>query len=387
MIDNQNNKYDIGILGGGQLGRMLLLALADLGCTTTVLDSDVDAPSKHFCNAFIDGSFQDYETVLSFGRCCKTLTIEIEHINVDALKVLEKEGVKIYPQPACIETIQSKVLQKKFYLDNQLPTTTYIHFSSPSEAKNHLDLLPAYFKYAKGGYDGKGVIYIDENFDFGSYLVGEGILEKEIKPVKEVSVIVARDENGIVKTYPAVDMISYPSHNMLKYLSSPSVLSVDVLNQLDEIAQKTILALDMIGILAVEFFVDIDNQVYINEIAPRPHNSGHHTIEACYTSQYQQLSRILMGLPLGDTAQHSTATMINLVGKEGCFGEAVYTGLQDALKKERVYVHLYGKQKTKPFRKMGHITILSNDLANSQTIADELLKTVEVISTADDTIV
>jgi 5-(carboxyamino)imidazole ribonucleotide synthase len=362
MIDNQNNKYDIGILGGGQLGRMLLLALADLGCTTTVLDSDVDAPSKHFCNAFVDGSFQDYETVLSFGRRCKTLTIEIEHINVDALKVLEKEGVKIYPQPACIETIQSKVLQKKFYLDNQLPTTPYILLSSPSEAKNHLDLLPAYFKYAKGGYDGKGVIYIDENFDFGSYLVGEGILEKEIKPVKEVSVIVARAENGIVKTYPAVDMISYPSHNMLKYLSSPSVLSVDVLNQLDEIAQKTILALDMIGILAVEFFVDIDNQVYINEIAPRPHNSGHHTIEANKTSQYDQFLRAIMGWPLGDTSALMASVMVNLLGEEGFVGDALYEGMENVLNLNGVNIHLYGKKITKPYRKMGHVTIVDATL-------------------------
>lgn len=353
--------YKLGVLGGGQLGRMLIQSGLDWNINFSILDPDAAAPCSQIAE-FTNGKLTDYQTVIDFGKSCDLITIEIENVNVNALKDLEKAGKKIFPQPHIIELIQDKRKQKEFYKKHQIPTADFILVENREEVKANKAFLPAVNKLGKEGYDGRGVQILRSENDLEKAFDSPGHLEKLIDFEKEIAVIVARNERGEIKSFPAVEMVFHPEANLVEYLFSPAQISAQVEQQAQHIAQDLISKLKLTGILAVEMFVTKDQKVLVNEVAPRPHNSGHQTIEANYTSQYQQHLRAILNLELGDTRVRIPSAMVNLLGEEGFSGMAVYEGLEEVLKTEGVYVHLYGKKLTKPFRKMGHVTIVDSNI-------------------------
>ena len=359
MNSEFNTDLKIGILGGGQLGRMLIQAGIDLNLKFNVLDPDANAPCLSLSN-FKQGKLTDYETVLQFGSSCDLLTIEIENVNTGALKELERQGKEVFPQTEIIELIQDKRKQKTFYRDNNIPTADFILVNNREEVRSHSSFLPAVSKIGKEGYDGRGVQIINSINDLEKAFDAPGFLEKLIPFEKEIAVIVARNSLGEVKTFPAVEMVFHPEQNLVEYLYSPATISTYVSEKADSIAIKIIETLGMVGILAVEMFVTED-RILVNEIAPRPHNSGHQTIEGNITSQYDQHLRCILGLPLGDTDIKIPSAMINLLGEPGFNGPAQYEGLKLVLAMEGAHVHLYGKALTKPFRKMGHVTVVDHN--------------------------
>ena len=380
MTNRFNNSIKVGILGGGQLGRMLIQAAIDLDLNIHILDPDPDAPCRHLCQNFVLGSFNDYDTVLSFGKDLDLITIEIESVNIEALKELQKRGKRIFPQPEVIELIQDKRIQKQFYLENNIPTAEFVLTDNQSHTKTFQDFLPAFHKLGKGGYDGKGVQAILNSADLDKAFNEPGLLEKRVDFEKEISVIVARNEDGEVKTFPVVEMVFDPAYNLVDYLISPAQIS-DAHKQIaNDIAVNIISSLGMIGILAVEMFLTKEGEILVNEIAPRPHNSGHQSIKANITSQYEQHWRAILGLPLGDTNPHKLSAMVNILGNQGFEGEAIYVGLQEILQKDGVHIHLYGKKMTKPSRKMGHVIILDESLASLQQKVKFVKETVKVIA-------
>lgn len=370
----------IGILGGGQLGLMLLQPAIDWNLDCTVLDPAADAPCSKINTKFQKGSLQDFDTVYQFGKNLDVLTIEIEKVNIEALEALEKEGVKVYPQPSVIRIIQDKRIQKQFYKDNDLPTADFILTENRDDVRNHANFLPAFHKLGKDGYDGRGVQRIDSLADLDKAFDAPGILEKSIPFDKEIAVIVARSENGELATFPTVEMVFHPEHNLVEYLYAPAQLDSEVNVQAQQLAKKTAGLLGIVGLLAVEMFVTSDKKVLINEVAPRPHNSGHHTIRANVTSQYEQHWRAIMGLPLGNTHAYGPAAMVNLLGEEGYTGPAVYEGMDKLLSTSQVFPFLYGKTETRPFRKMGHVTIMDNDLMSLQGKVQFVRESIRVIS-------
>ena len=354
----------LGILGGGQLGRMLIQSATDWNLDIHILDANPNAPCAHTATVFEVGSITDYETVYQFGKTVDVLTIEIENVNVDALEQLEKEGLKVFPQPRVIRIIQDKRLQKQFYKDNNIPTSDFVLIENKAEALEHKDFLPAFNKLGKGGYDGQGVTKIASEADLDKVFDHPGLLEKLVDIEKELAVIVARNENGDLTAFPPVEVVYVPKYNLVDYLLSPAQISEEVAQRAVEAAKNVITAFDMVGILAVELFYNKDGEILVNEVAPRPHNSGHHSIEANVTSQFQQHLRSVLNLPLGDTAVRTPAAMINILGAEGFSGAAHYRNLDQLLSETGVYVHLYGKKMTRPSRKMGHLTIIDNDVNN-----------------------
>jgi len=373
----QNSK--IGILGGGQLGRMLVQSGIDFNLTFSVLDPDDQAPCKNLSD-FHTGKLTDYDTVLSFGLMCDIITIEIENVNTLALKALAREGKKVFPQPDVIELIQDKRNQKLFYREFGIPTAEFVLTETRMDVKKHHSMLPAVHKLGREGYDGRGVQIIRTEEDLDKAFDAPGILEELIDYEKEISVIVARNENGEIKTYPPVEMVFHPEKNLVEYLFSPAQLTYAVQHKADTIACQIINELKMVGLLAVEMFVTRDGQVLVNEIAPRPHNSGHHTIEANVTSQYEQHLRCLLSLPLGETEIIMPSAMVNLLGEPGHEGPARYEGFEEAVKVSGVHVHLYGKKTTKPFRKMGHVTIVDQDIDILKEKANLIKRTLKVIT-------
>lgn len=371
--------FKLGILGGGQLGRMLIQSGIDFNVPFSVLDPDDHAPCATLAE-FHHGKLTDYDTVLRFGAACDIITIEIENVNTTALKELVKQGKKVYPQPEAIELIQDKRVQKKFYQDHGIPTAEFILTKNAEEVKQHAHFLPAVNKLGKEGYDGRGVQILRSEADLSKAFDAPGLLEKLIDFEKEISVIVARNESGEIKTFPAVEMVFHPEHNLVEYLFAPADLSQPVLQVADDIACKIIRALDMVGLLAVEMFVTRDGKVLVNEIAPRPHNSGHQTIEANITSQYEQHLRAILNLPLGDTTLLMPSAMVNLLGEAEYTGLAKYEGFDEVVKLPGVHVHLYGKRFTKPFRKMGHVTIVDADVERLKKKADFVKQTLKVIA-------
>ena len=351
----------VGILGGGQLGRMLLQAAANYPVETCVMENDVNCPAAHLCHHFTKGDITRFEDVYDFGKGLDALTIEIESVNSDALEKLEAEGIKIYPRPSALKTIKNKILQKQFYKDNGIPTSDFVITNDLAELKKQAGFLPAAHKLAMGGYDGKGVQLIKTEADLDKGFDAPAVLEKLIRIRKEVSMIIAVDEKGETALYPPVDMIFDNKLNLLEYQVSPADLPQKVLWKVEAVALKVVKDLKSPGIFAVELFVDTDDNVFVNETAPRVHNSGHHTIEANYSSQFDMLWRVMLGYPLGCTDPILPAAIVNLIGAEGYTGEAVYEGLNEILQIENVFVHIYGKKETKPGRKMGHITILSRE--------------------------
>lgn len=377
MAQEFYQNFKIGIIGGGQLGRMLVQSGIDLNINFSVLDPDPQAPC-HQLAPFTCGKLTDYQTVWNFGQDCDLLTIEIENVNTKALADLEKAGKKVFPQPSIIELIQDKRKQKQFFKDHQIPTADFILVENKAEILNHESYLPAVNKLGREGYDGRGVQVLRNKHDLSKAFDAPGLLEKLIDFEKEISVIVSRNETGEIATFPAVEMVFHPEANLVEYLFSPAELSAKVTQQAKEIAERVIQSLGLVGLLAVEMFVTKDGQVLVNEVAPRPHNSGHQTIEANITSQYEQHLRAILGLPLGDTSCTSPSAMVNVLGEEGFSGLALYEGLNDVLSLSGVHVHLYGKKQTKPFRKMGHVTLVDSDLESLKKKANFVKQTLKV---------
>ncbi|MFC4874071.1 5-(carboxyamino)imidazole ribonucleotide synthase [Negadavirga shengliensis] len=377
-MQNDYQNKTLGILGGGQLGRMLIQAAINHNVDIHVLDPDPEAPCKHLSSRFVKGDLKDFDTVYQFGKSCDVISIEIEHVNTDALRLLETEGKKVYPQPHIIELIQDKRKQKQFYRDHGIPTSEFILTENRSDVSIHAGFLPAVNKLGREGYDGRGVQLLKKAEDLEKAFDAPGLLEKFIDFEKELAVIVARNERGELKTFAPVECAFHPEHNLVEFLFSPAEISDFLSQQAQNIAVDVIQKLGMVGLLAVELFVTKEGEVLVNEIAPRPHNSGHHTIEANFTSQFDQHLRAVLNMPLGNTAVRSPAAMVNLLGEAGYTGEALVEGLDDALAEKGVYVHLYGKKITKPFRKMGHVTILEEDIATLKKRAQKIKDSIKI---------
>ncbi len=372
--------FKLGILGGGQLGRMMIRSCVNFNIATSVIDPDQNAPCAGLANEFQVGSITDFDSVYNFGKTVDLLTIEMENVNIKALEKLEKEGLAIYPQPNVIKIIQDKRIQKQFYLDNNIPTADFVLTDSIEDVKKHADFLPAFQKLGKGGYDGFGVQRINSIDDIGKVFEGLSLLEKAIPFEKEIAIIGARNVKGEVTVYPAVEMVFHEEFNMVDYLLAPARLNDDIEEKAAKIAKDVVEKLGIVGILAVEMFVTKEGEVLVNEVAPRPHNSGHQTINASYTSQYEQHLRAIMDMPLGSTFTKKPSAMVNLLGEEGYTGMAVYQGLEDILKVDGVNLMLYGKKITKPHRKMGHVTIIGDDYRSLVEKVELVKKTIKVVS-------
>jgi 5-(carboxyamino)imidazole ribonucleotide synthase len=374
-----SNQHKVGILGGGQLGRMLIQSGIDFNIPFAVLDPDAHAPCSTLAE-FYHGKLTDFDTVLKFGSTCDIITIEIENVNTSALQELVKQGKKVYPQPEIIELIQDKRQQKIFYEKHNIPTAEFLLVDNAADVKSHASFLPAVNKLGREGYDGRGVQIIHTPEDLSKAFDAPGLLEKLIPFEKEIAVIVARNERGEVKSFPAVEMVFHPIQNLVEYLFAPADLSPEILSMSDEIAKTLVQKLNLVGVLAVEMFVTREGKVLVNEMAPRPHNSGHQTIEANTTSQYEQHLRSILNFPLGDTSLILPSAMVNLLGEPGFEGKAQYQGMEAVLKLSGIHVHLYGKRITKPFRKMGHVTIVDKDLERLKKKADFVKQTLKVIA-------
>lgn len=370
----------VGILGGGQLGRMLLQAASNYTVETFVLENDATCPAAHLCHHFIKGNIRDYETVYQFGKNLDAITIEIEAVNIEALEKLSEEGVKIFPSPSAIRIIKNKIHQKEFYTNNEIPSSNYLITNSLEELQKHLDFLPAVHKIGEGGYDGKGVQMIKDVADLQKGFDAPSVLEKMVNVHKEIAVIVCVNQNGETAIYPPAEMLFDPILNLLDYQLSPARLSQRVLWKTEAIALKVAKSLQSAGLFAVELFVDHDQNVWVNETAPRVHNSGHHTIEGNFSSQYDMLWRIILNYPLGNTKPILPSAIVNLLGAPGYNGEAIYEGLEEVLKIDNAFVHLYGKKETKPGRKMGHVTILSNDYQDLIFQANKIKHQLQIIA-------
>ena len=369
----------VGILGGGQLGRMLLQAAANYPVETYIMEKDSECPSAHLCHHFIVGDIQNYQDVYQFGKQLDALTIEIEHVNEDALFQLEKEGVAIFPSPSALKTIKNKILQKQFYQHHQIPSSEFIITNDKAALLANKAFLPAVQKLNSGGYDGKGVMVLHSAQDLINAFDEPAVVEKLVAIDKEIAVMIARNTNGNVVAYDPVEMVFNPSLNLLDYQISPAAISDKLLEEAKEIAMKVVTLLDSPGIFAVEMFIDKQQKLWVNETAPRVHNSGHHTIEAAYSSQFDMLWRVILGYPLGNTNLILPSALVNIIGAENFDGAAIYQGLEELLKEGNVFVHLYGKQKTKPGRKMGHVNILSNNrqqLIHQSATVRRLLKVI-----------
>jgi 5-(carboxyamino)imidazole ribonucleotide synthase len=354
------NNIKLGILGGGQLGRMFIQEAISLDVQVHVLDPAADAPCAQLATTFTCGSFRDYQTVMDFGRSMDVLTIEIEDVNVDALRELKSAGVKVFPDPEILAVIKDKGLQKQFFVDHGIPSSAFRLIESSDEIE--FSELPVVHKLRTGGYDGKGVSVLRTREDVETTFKAPSILESLVDIDKELSVIIARNEHGQTVTYPVVEMVFDDRSNLVDYLFAPATISHDLAEQARDLATKVADAFSFVGILAVEMFLTKSGDILVNEVAPRTHNSGHHTIEANFTSQFAQHLRAVVGMPLGSTDTLRAAAMVNLVGEDGFSGPVVYDGLDKALGMEGVYPHFYGKSETKPFRKMGHVTILADSI-------------------------
>ncbi len=353
--------FTLGVLGGGQLGRMLVQSAIDFNIEISILDPDINAPCKDLVSSFNVGDLTDFDTVYNFGKACDVVTIEIENVNTDALQKLQEEGKRVFPQPEVIKLIQDKRTQKQFYKEKGIATAEFILTENKQDVLDHKDFIPAVHKLGKEGYDGRGVQILRSQEDLPKAFEAKGLLEKLIDFEKEIAVLVARNERGEINIFPPVELVFHPVHNLVEYLNSPASISETIANEAKELAKKVITDLNMIGLLAVEMFVTKAGEVMVNEVAPRTHNSGHHSIEANITSQFEQHLRAILNLPLGDTSIKIPAAMVNLLGEDKYTGEAIYQGMEEVMALDGVHVHLYGKKHTKPFRKMGHVTIVGND--------------------------
>ncbi len=375
------NNFKLGVLGGGQLGKMLIQEAVNLNISTYILDPDANAPCKDLCSEFFQGSLKDFDTVYNFGKQVDLLTIEIEHVNVEAMEKLQAEGLQVYPQPEILRIVQDKGLQKQFYRLNKIPTASFHLVNNKEEIKQFAAEFPFFQKLRKEGYDGRGVVRLTDANNLENAFDVPSVLEKLVDFEKEISVIVSRNAKGEISAFPTVELVFNPEVNLVDYLFTPANISSETEKQAKEIAVHVIESLKMIGILAVEMFLTKTGEILVNEIAPRLHNSGHQTIEGNFTSQYMQHLRAILNLPAGNTDIKTSAVMVNLLGEPGFTGDAVYEGLEEVLKIDGVNIHLYGKVTTKPFRKMGHVTIIDKDLKSAMEKAERVKKTLKVKST------
>ena len=357
---------------------MIIQSAINYNIDVHILDPDIHAPCHSICQKFVHGKLTDFDTVYRFGQECDVITIEIENVNTEALEKLASEGKEVFPQPHLIKMIQDKRDQKNFYRENGIPTADFILTENKQDVINKADFLPAVNKLGREGYDGRGVQVLRSKGDLDLAFDAPGILEKLIDFDKEISVIVAKNKKGEVAAYPSVACAFHPTANLVEFLFAPAEISPEIESKAQKIAQQVISKLDFIGLLAVEMFVTKSGEVLVNEIAPRPHNSGHHSIEANFTSQFEQHLRAVMNLPLGNTELRCPAAMVNLLGEDGYSGEAFVEGLEEAMEQKGVYVHLYGKKLTKPFRKMGHVTILDDNLENLKKRALEIKSLIKI---------
>ena len=378
MNKNWNSKeFKIGVLGGGQLGRMLIQEATNLNLHIHILDPDKNAPCSSIAQSFTCAPLTDYDAVIEFGKDKSLITVEIENVNIEALETLEKSGIPVYPQPRVLRIIKDKGTQKEFYKDHHIPTSSFTLYENKEALINANINYPAVQKLRTGGYDGKGVqILKDSSNSFEDAHLIEELVDFE----KEISIIVARNKVGEISTFPSVECKFNPEAHLVEFLFSPAEISADIEQKAKEIASDVINKMDMVGILAVEMFLTKSGEILVNEIAPRPHNSGHHTIECCKTSQFAQHLRSVIGLPLGDTSLVQAGAMINLLGEKGFTGTAKYVGLDELLKFSGVYPHLYGKEITKPMRKMGHITITGASLNEVKRTAEAIKGVVKIIA-------
>ena len=370
----------LGILGGGQLGRMLIQEAVNFNIHISVLDPSVNAPCADLANNFVVGNFNDYQTVLDFGKTVDVLTIEIEHVNIEALEELERLGKKVFPTPQALRTIQDKGLQKQFYKANNIPTAPFHLIDNAEDALLFKEKGPFMQKLRKGGYDGKGVTPLRTEAEFNGAFDAPSVLEEFVPFVKELAVIVARNERGEIATFPLVEMEFNPEANLVEFIFSPANVNIQIEKNAKNIATDIANKLEHVGLLAIELFLTADGNLLVNEIAPRPHNSGHHTIEACFVSQYGMHLRAILNMPLGSTGLRTPAVMINLLGEKGFEGKARYENIEEVLHTEGAYIHLYGKEDTKPFRKMGHITVCNTNIEEAKDIARKFLKEVRIVS-------
>lgn len=379
-----SSNFRLGVLGGGQLGKMLLSETQKFDIYTIVLDKSGDAPCSKIANEFQQGDLLDFYTVYNFGKKVDLLTIEIENVNIDALDKLKEEGLTIYPKPENLRIIQNKARQKLFYLNNNIPTTDFKHYALLKElkrlCKTNSISFPFVWKSAQFGYDGNGVKIINSYQDLKKLPKGECIAEELIPFKNELAVIVARNKSGQTKTYPVVEMEFHPEQNQVEYVICPARINEKVAKKAQSIALKVANAFDFIGLLAVEMFQTKNDEILVNEVAPRTHNSGHYSIEASYTNQFEQHLRSILNLPLGNTQNKVAGIMVNLVGEEGFTGNTIYKNIEEILKIDGVTPHIYGKKQTKPFRKMGHVTIVHKDINEARKIAETVKETVRVIS-------
>lgn len=340
---------------------MLLQAAGNYPVKTFLMENDYECPAAHLCHHFTKGDIRDFDAVYNFGKGLNAITIEIENVNVEALEKLEQEGVKIYPKPSVLKIIKNKILQKEYYKQHEIPTAGFIITQTLDEVKQQADFLPAVHKLGEGGYDGRGVQVIQTPKDLENGFNAPGVLEKMITIEKEIALTVAVNDKGDAVLYPPVEMHFDPLLNLLDFQLCPAELSKRILWKVEAVAMAVAKNFKSPGLFAVEMFIDKEGGVLVNETAPRVHNSGHHTIEAHYSSQFDMLWRIMLGYPLGNTELISPSVMINLIGAEGHSGTAEYEGLEDVLKMDNAFVHIYGKKITKPGRKMGHVTVISKE--------------------------
>ncbi len=379
-----SSEFKLGILGGGQLGKMLLYETRKFDIHTKVMDPSDEAPSKIACNEFFQGDLMDYDAVYALGKKVDLLTIEIENVNLDALEKLEDEGLKVYPPTSALRIIQNKAKQKLFYIDNNIPTADFQRFAYKSEIEDSITNggigFPFIWKATQFGYDGQGVKVVRKLEDLDGLPTGECIAEKMVDFKNELAVIVARSASGEVKTYPVVEMEFHPEANQVEYVLCPARIDDKVAAKAREIALELSHKIKHVGLLAVEMFQTQDDKILVNEVAPRPHNSGHYSIEASYTNQFEQHIRAILDLPLGNTDSKVAGIMVNLVGAEGHTGNVVYKNIENILGMNGVTPHIYGKKQTRPFRKMGHVTIVNNDIAEARKIAEQVKNSIKVIS-------
>ncbi len=383
MVEKLEQKLPkVGVLGGGQLGRMLALESANLGIHPYFLDKSADFPAGQVCQAshFVTGDFTDFDNVVNFGKTMDIVTIEIENVNTLALKKLEDQGIKVFPQSKVIETIKDKGIQKAFYSTHKIPTSPFFLATDRDDIlvklKEHNWQVPFIQKARTEGYDGKGVQLIKDLSQKELIWDRPSVIEQAIDIDKELAVIIVRSSNGEVKTYDPVEMIFDHSANVLDYQQCPATISKEIAESLSQIAHQIVKSLEITGILAVEFFLTTSGDILVNEVAPRTHNSGHHSLDACVCSQFEQQMRAIMGLPLGDTSITSGSAMINILGDDNAVnGPVHYDGLADLLAIPEAKLHLYGKEQVKPKRKMGHINLLSTDLSLINKVKSTLTAT------------
>ena len=384
MTSYFSSDFKLAILGGGQLGKMLLYETRKFDIQTLVLDPNPEAPSRLAANYFQQGDLMDFDTVYNFGKQADVVTFEIEAVNVDALEKLENEGISVYPSPQTLRKIQDKGVQKDFYTEKNIPTAPYKKYPRLDDLKLALtanqNSFPFVWKSTQGGYDGKGVQVVRSQEDLEKLIDTPCIAEQMIPFKNELAVIVVRSPKGEVKTYPVVEMEFHPEANQVEYVICPGRIDDKVAQKAREVATQVSEAFEHVGLLAVEMFQTQDDEILVNEVAPRPHNSGHYSIEGSYTNQFEQHLRAILNLPLGETESKIGAVMVNLVGAEGYTGDVYYEKIEDIMALKGVTPHIYGKRETRPFRKMGHVTIVNSDLSEARKIAEQVKNAIRVIT-------